>query len=179
MLFSDLESMKKYIIILLIAFFSTPIVAQEVNWISFEKAIELNKKEKKFILLDVYTDWCGWCKKMDKTTYKNKVIVDYINKHFYAVKLDGEGKKDITYKDYTFKYRQKGRSKYHELPATILNGKLSYPTTVVLDKDEKLLDRIPGYLDTKTMEKVINYFAQEKYKSEKWADFVKNFKSKV
>jgi len=171
--------MKHYIIILLISLFSTSMIAQEVNWITFEKAIELNKKEKKMILLDVYTDWCGYCKKMDKITYKNKVIVDFINKHFYAVKLDGEGKKDITYKDYTFKYRKKGRSKFHELPATILNGKLSYPTTVFLDKDEKLLDRIPGYLDVKTMEKVINYFAQGKYKSQKWDDFVKNFKSSI
>jgi thioredoxin-related protein len=171
--------MKNNILTLLIVFFSLTLSAQEVNWISFEKAIELNKKEKKFILLDVYTDWCGWCKRMDKTTYKNKVIVEYINKHFYAVKLDGEGKKDIVYKEYTFKYKEKGRSKFHELPATILNGKLSYPTTVVLDKNEKLLDRIPGYLDAKTMEKVINYFAQEKYKSEKWDVFVKKFKSKV
>lgn len=171
--------MKKYILILLVSLFSISMNAQEVNWISFEKAIELNKKEKKMILLDVYTDWCGYCKKMDKTTYKNKVIVDYINKHFYAVKLDGEGKKDITYKDYTFKFRQKGRSKFHELPASILNGKLSYPTTVFLDKDEKLLDRIPGFLNAKLMEQVLNYFAQEKYKSQKWDDFVKTFKSKV
>ncbi len=171
--------MKNYIIILLVAFFSISTNAQEVNWISFEKAIELNKKEKKMILLDVYTDWCGYCKKMDKTTYKNKVIVDYINKHFYAVKLDGEGKKDITYKDYTFKYRQKGRSKFHELPASILNGKLSYPTTVFLDKDEKLLDRIPGYLNVKLMEQILNYFGQQKYKSQKWDDFVKEFKSSI
>lgn len=171
--------MKNYIIILLIALFGTSVNAQEVNWITFEKAIELNKKEKKMILLDVYTDWCGYCKKMDKTTYKNKVIVNLINKHFYAVKLDGEGKKDITYKDYTFKYRQKGRSKFHELPATILNGKLSYPTTVFLDKNEKLIDRIPGYLNTKLMEQILSYFAQEKYKSQKWDDFVKDFKSTI
>ncbi|QMU64644.1 MAG: DUF255 domain-containing protein [Flavobacteriaceae bacterium] len=171
--------MRKYSIVLIISLFAVSVTAQEVNWVSFEKAIELNKKEKRFILLDIYTDWCGWCKKMDKTTYKNKVVVDYINKYFYAVKLDGEGKKDIVYKEYTFKYRQERRSKFHELAASLLNGKLSYPTTVFMDKDEKLLDRIPGYLDTKTMEQIINYFGQEKYKTQKWDDFVKNFKSSI
>lgn len=171
--------MKQYLIIFCIALFSNSLSAQEVNWVSFEKAIELNKKEKRMILLDVYTDWCGYCKKMDKTTYKNKVVVEYINTHFYAVKLNGEGKEDIVYKDYTFKYKEEGRAKYHELPAAILNGRLAYPTTVFLDKNEKLVDRIPGYLDTRTMEKIITYFAQEKYKSQKWEDFVKTFKSKI
>jgi thioredoxin-related protein len=151
----------------------------EVNWISFEKAVELNKQNPKPLLIDVYTDWCGWCKKMDKTTYKNVVLVKYINDNFYAVKLDGEGKEDITYKDYTFKYKGQGRRGYNEFAAALLNGKLSYPTTVFMDAEMQLLDRVPGYLNEQVMEKVTAYFATEKYKTEKWDDFVKGFKSSL
>lgn len=151
----------------------------EVNWISFEEAVKLNKKDPKPVLIDVYTDWCGWCKRMDKTTYKNDVIVSYINKNFYNVKLDGEEKKDIVYKDYTFKFQNQGRRGYNEFAAALLDGKLSYPTTVFLNKDMELLDRVPGYLNEKVMEQVVSYFASEKYKTEKWEDFVKNFKSSI
>ena len=176
--------MKKIFIPILLFLLSLQIQAQddkktEVDWISFEKAVELNKKNPKPLLIDVYTDWCGWCKKMDKTTYQNSFLVKYINDNFYAVKLDGEQKEDIVYKDYTFKYKGEGRRGYNEFAAALLNGKLSYPTTVFMNAEMQLLDRVPGYLNEQVMEKVTAYFATEKYKTEKWDDFVKDFKSSL
>ena len=76
---------------------------------SKDRMIELNKTNPKPILIDVYTDWCGFCKKMDKETYANNVIANYINEHFYAIKLNGEGKEDIKYKGHTYKFKQQGR----------------------------------------------------------------------
>ena len=58
----------------------------QVRWVSFSEAVELSKKEPRKILIDIYTDWCGWCKKMDATTYGDGAVVEYINRHFYAVK---------------------------------------------------------------------------------------------
>jgi thioredoxin-related protein len=171
--------MKKIVFILLIAFGLNVSAQEKVNWVSFEKAVELNKKNPKPFLIDIYTDWCGWCKKMDRDTYANPVIAAYINKNYHAVKMDGEGNEPITYKDYTFKLQQQGRTKYHELTAALMNGKLSYPTTVILNKEEKLLDRIPGYLDARKMEMVLAYFTRKERKPKKWADFVKNFKSNI
>jgi thioredoxin-related protein len=171
--------MKKIVFILLIAFGLNISAQEKVNWVSFEKAVELNKNNPKPFLIDIYTDWCGWCKKMDRDTYANPVIADYINKNYHAVKMDGEGSEPITYKDYTFKLQQQGRTKYHELTAALMNGKLSYPTTVILNKEEKLLDRIPGYLDARKMEMVLAYFTRKERKPKKWADFVKNFKSNI
>ena len=61
---------------------------KDVKWLSFEEAQKLAAKTPKKIFVDVYTDWCGWCKKMDKNTLSDPGIKDYLNKKYYAVKLN-------------------------------------------------------------------------------------------
>ena len=75
---------------------------KEIKWISFLDAVALNKKQPKKMIIDVYTDWCGWCKTMDRTTFKNKDVVHYINQYFYAVKFDAESKDTIKFDDKIF-----------------------------------------------------------------------------
>ena len=75
----------------------------KIHWISFDEAIKLNSGyPKKKILIDVYTDWCGWCKKMDAVTFSNPVIASYINEHYWAVKLNAEGYDTIIYNGVTY-----------------------------------------------------------------------------
>jgi uncharacterized protein YyaL (SSP411 family) len=62
---------------------SYAVSGQGVKWYTLEQAIALNKKEPRKIMIDVYTDWCGWCKKMDITTFNNNVIADYLNSKYY------------------------------------------------------------------------------------------------
>jgi thioredoxin-related protein len=171
--------MRKLVLLAVVVLSTISVQAQEVNWLSFEEALELNKKNPKPIMIDLYTDWCGWCKRMDATTYKNEVIIKYINDNYYAVKMDGEGKEDITFKGRTFKFVQKGRSKYHELAAAILNGKLSYPSTAFFTAEEQLIQTVPGYLVKERFEKILAYFSGDAYKNTPWKDFEKNFKSSL
>jgi len=153
--------MKKKGLFCLLLFLALNSYAQKakINWLSFEEAIALNKKNPKKILVDVYTNWCYYCKVMDKKTYSNSKVIAYINTHFYPVKLNAEQKDDITFNGKKYKYIAKGRRGYHELAAAILEGKLSYPTTVFFDTKEQVITRLPGYLTVKNYEPILVFLA--------------------
>ncbi|WP_258097973.1 thioredoxin family protein [Marinoscillum pacificum] len=153
--------------------------AQEVKWMSFEEAVEASKKEPKKLLIDVYTDWCGWCKKMDKEAYANESIAAYINETFYPVKFDAEQKEDIEFDGHTFKFVASGRRGVHQLAAALTNNKLSYPTTVFMDEEFRIIQPIPGYMTAQSMDPILQYIGGDKFKSVKWEEFQKNFKSSL
>lgn len=170
--------MKKTLFIL-VNLFVFQLTAQEVNWISFEKAIELNKEQQKNILIDVYTDWCGYCKKMDRDTYENTVIAELINENFYAVKLNAEQKESILYKEKEYKFIRQGRKGYHEFAVNLLQGEMSYPSTVFMNKEEQLIQKLPGYLDAKSIEPILIYLGKNKYTEQTWEEFLKEFTSQL
>ena len=68
----------------------SPTKGAEIQWLTMEEAYEKTQKEPKKILVDVYTDWCGWCKVMDRGTFRDEKVVAYVNEHYYAVKFDAE-----------------------------------------------------------------------------------------
>ena len=145
--------------------------SDEINWIDIEKAEQLRLKEPKKVIIDVYTDWCGWCKKMDITTFHNPKIVEYINKNYYAVKMDGECKNDIKLGGREFKFIYEGPRGYHELPSELMQGKRTYPTLVFLDENMNLIQPLPGYQSAKDLEPILAYWAENAYKSTSWEEF--------
>ncbi len=130
-----------------------------INWLTFEEAVELNKKDPKPLLIDISTTWCGWCKRMQKDTYSNSNVIKVINEHFYAVELDGEHKEDIIFNGHTFKFVKNGRRGYHELASSLMNGKLSYPTTVFLNEKVQMLQAIPGYQSKTDFHPIVTYLS--------------------
>lgn len=165
-------NIKRFAFLLMLPF-TIGLFAQDINWIHFDEAVQLNKKEKKKVIIDMYTDWCGWCKKMDATTFSDPMIVNYINENFYAVKFDGEQKEDINFKGQTFKYVPSGRRGYHQLAgALVAGGRLSYPNIVFLDDDMNVIQALPGYQDVKTLSMVMPYFAENHYKETPWKSYV-------
>jgi thioredoxin-related protein len=170
-------------VMLLIAFtfIINPVVAQEkIEWMTFEEAVEKANKKPKHIFIDVYTDWCGWCKKMDASTFVDPVIVELMNKHFYAVKLDAEQKDTIRFMDTDFvNPNPAGRRSSHQLAAALLKGKMSYPSFVFLNAETEWLTVINGYVKSPELEKVLTYFGKEVYESQTWEDFTADFVGKA
>ncbi|MFK8039511.1 MAG: thioredoxin family protein [Crocinitomicaceae bacterium] len=118
----------------------------EIEWLDFETAIERNKKKPKYIFIDVYTDWCGWCKKMDVSTFVAPEVVKYMNKHFYSVKMDAEMREAIAYNEKLYEFKQyTPRAGYNTLAFSLLGGKMSFPSFVILDKREAKRGTIMGY----------------------------------
>lgn len=151
----------------------------EVEWLTFEEAIALHEENPKKLLIDLYTDWCGWCKVMDRETYSKTEIANYINKNFYPVKFDAEQKEVVEFNGSTFKYVASGRRGVHELAAALTNNKLSYPTTVFMDEELRIIQPIAGYLKPNQMEPILLYIGGDHFKDTDWAEFKKNNKTSL
>jgi thioredoxin-related protein len=147
----------------------------KINWMTYEEAVEKCKTEKRKIFIDVYTEWCGWCKKMDSTTFTDPSIAKYLNEKYYAVKFDAEQKKDIVYKDKTYKFVNNGQRGYHELAAFWLNNRLGYPSFVFLDEDHNLIQALGGYQEVAKLDVILHYFGTDNHKKTPWEKYEKNY----
>lgn len=157
----------------LLATAQTKTKKEGISWISIEKADELRRTAPRKILIDVYTDWCGWCKKMDASTFSDPKVVEYINKHYYAVKLDAEQEEPITLGGKTYVFVPNGRRGYHEIAHELLQGKMTYPTTVFLDENMNMIQPVAGYLDVPTIQPILEYLAENAYKESPWEEWLK------
>lgn len=138
-----------------------------VKWIDLNEAEKLFAQEPKPILIDIYTDWCGWCKHMMKTTYSNPNIAGFINNYFYPVKFNSEKTDSIFFngKSYT------KQGKVNQLAVELLDGRLSYPSTVFLTTSgQKFV--VPGYKSVGQIEPYLVYAYENLDKSVSIEDYV-------
>jgi len=158
--------------------------AQEINWVSFEEALALQKKNPKKIMIDVYTNWCGPCKMLDKNTFQNEAVADYVNKHYYAVKFNGEGNEVVNYKgksydnpDYKPELANR-RNSAHTLAKYLQIS--AYPTIVFMDEKAEVLAPIRGYQTPPQIELYLKMFKNDEHKEidtqEKFNEYYKAFK---
>lgn len=148
-----------------------------VKWMTFQEAIQKAKSEKRPVFIDVYTDWCGWCKVMDKNTFNDPKVAQLLNEKFYAVKFNAEQREDVVFDGHTFKFIESGRSGYHELAAALLNNQLSYPTVVFLDDEFKMIQPIAGYRQAPEFHMIAQFIGDGHYKTIKWDEWQKKYQS--
>lgn len=155
--------------------------AQEINWMSFNEALEAQKETPKKIMVDAYTIWCGPCKMLDKNTFQNPDVAEYINQNYYAVKFNAEGNEKINYKDMDFgnpNYQpgKAGRNSQHELATALKIG--AYPTILFMDENGDIIVPLPGYKTPQQLEIYLKLFYTDAYKSidskEAFQEYVNN-----
>jgi len=145
-----------------------------IKWYTFEEAVALQEQHPKTIFIDMFTDWCGWCKKMDKETFNNPQIAAYMNANYYPVKFNAERKDTIVYKGKTYTNSGTGRRPTHELAIELCKGRMSYPTIVYID-DKFNISPVGGYMDPAKIEPVLVYFAERINQSAPFNDFKVDF----
>lgn len=175
----------KHIVIFLVAVFAFSVTtAQEINWVTLEEAVSLQEKEPKKIMMDVYTNWCGPCKMLDRTTFNNKDVVEYVNKHYYAVKFNGEGNDVVNFKGKTYTnpgYKPElanRRNTNHELAGYFTIR--AYPTIVFLDEKAEFIAPISGFKQPQQLELYLKMFKNNKHTAmdtqEKFNTYYESFK---
>lgn len=160
--------------ILFLLLISVQVQAQRVSWLTWDQAVRLSQNEAKpkKVFVDVYTDWCGWCKKMEKETFQHPKVAAYMQEHFYMVKLNAEGEAPIVFRGKVFEFVPSGKRGYHEFAASLLQGKMNYPTVVFLDEKLKMLSPVPGYQKVEPFLKIARYFGDNIYKEKDWQSYM-------
>ena len=150
----------------------TPDLTGEINWMTWAEAVEKNKTDKKKVFVDMYTDWCGWCKRMDATTFKESGVASYINENFYPVKFDAEQKGTIDFRGQTFEFTKAGRRGAHGLAVALLDGRLGYPAFVYLDENMDRISISPGYKPAPQMLDELNWVGSNSYKNQTLEEYL-------
>ena len=164
--------MKKVLLFLGVIILGLNSSAQDsIRWFSIEEAIQLASQEPRVLVIDIYTDWCGWCKRMDATTFSDPRVIETMNKYFYPVKLNAEGKEDIVIGDRTFKFVDNGRRGYHEIAAIVTRGRLSYPTISYVDAQGKVLEAAPGFKTADQFSIYLAYYSEGAYETQTFDEF--------
>lgn len=173
----------KNILLILFVLSVASVNAQKINWMTMNEALAAQKENPKKIFMDVYTTWCGPCKLLDKNTFSDPDVVEYVNKNFYAVKFNAEGTEEVHYKDFTYTNpnynpNRKGRNSQHLFAHALKVN--AYPTVVFFKENGDLIQAVPGYRTPPQLELFLKMIYTDDYlkvtTAEAWAAYQKNFK---
>lgn len=140
----------------------------ELKWKKYDVGLAEAKKAKKKIIVDVYTDWCKWCKKLDKEVYANDSIAAYLENQYILVKVNGESSTKIKYKE----------KQLSEMQLTQLFKVTGFPAIIFLDSTGEVIDRISGYVTPDRFLPIVKYIGEDHYKKITWEEFLDKYQLK-
>jgi thioredoxin-related protein len=148
--------------------------ANEIHWITSIDELQAKMREKpKKVIVDMYTGWCGWCKRMDAVTYTNPSLIKYVNNNFYAVKFDAERQDTIRFQDKLYFFYPEYKA--NGFAIELMKSSMSYPTTIFMAENFQSPTSIPGFYDVKDMERFLTYFGDNAYRRMAFEDYKKTF----
>ena len=174
----------KKLLVLLLVFVAGFGYAQKINWMTMNEALEAQKKKPKKIFVDIYTNWCGPCKMLDKNTFSNPDLIKYVNEKFYAVKFNAEGNETVSYQGQTYTNPDYDPAKANTRNSTnqfgVALGVRAYPTIYFFDETGNALFPLTGYYGAKEIEPMIKLLGEDTYlkvkTNEEYNNYLKNFK---
>ncbi len=143
--------------------------SQKIDWNTFDKGFELAQKEQKLLVVDFYTDWCHWCKVMDKETYANKEVIKFASKNVIMAKINAETNEKFKFKDANYSGRE----------LTRMFGVSGFPATVFINLKGELITVVPGFIPADKFTMILKYIAGNWYEKMKFDDFVKKEEQKT
>lgn len=136
---------------------------EHAQFVTYTEAIEKAKAENKAVLVDVYTDWCVWCKRMDKDVYTDPKVKAELEKYFVAAKLDAEASTERMFRGNNTTETQIAQ-----------NLKVSgYPTTVFMTPDEQVIQIVPGYIKAPDFALALRFIGTKAYETQNFEEWKK------
>lgn len=121
------------------------VTPEGLSWYAIDDLDAMKDLQGKKVLVDMYTSWCGWCKVMDKKTFTDPQVVDYLNENFVLVKFNAEQKEPVTFQGESYEWIRGGRKGVNKLAMKMMSGRLAYPTLVYLDENLEVIKASAGY----------------------------------
>lgn len=133
---------------------------------TFNEKLNQAKSSNKKVLISIYTDWCGWCKKMDRETYKDAEVNSLIENNYVFIKLNAESNEEITYQG----------NKYTKAQFVSAFGITGYPATLFLSSNGEPITVVPGYIEPAMFTKILTFISEDVYKKKTFDDYLKEVK---
>lgn len=134
-----------------------------IVWHEYDRGLELAREQDKKVFVEFTTTWCGWCKKMHATTFKDQKVIDLMNDYYIAVSVDGDSRDSLNIDGWIT--TEKGLTKSY--------GVRGYPTYWFLSPESEKLAPMSGYKDKQSLAYILDYLKDDLYKTVTFEEYLK------